>query len=108
MKANIKERWLAALRSGDYKQGTDRLRIENTFCCLGVLCDLYAQETKTDWIVDEIGNYEFLEGWGALPLDVQDWAQLPQIMGRYISSLNDEGKRFEELADLIEQEIPSE
>jgi hypothetical protein len=29
--------WLAALRSGDYAQATGALRIENTYCCLGVV-----------------------------------------------------------------------
>lgn len=30
------EKWAAALRSGEYKQGTGRLRQGDRFCCLGV------------------------------------------------------------------------
>lgn len=40
----IKAKWVAALRSGNYKQGAGFLRQGNNFCCLGVLCDLYAKE----------------------------------------------------------------
>ena len=42
MKPNIKARWVAALRSGTYAQGKGTLHNEgeNTFCCLGVLCDI--------------------------------------------------------------------
>jgi hypothetical protein len=38
--------WVAALRSGEYKQGRNRLRLEDpvtgeiTWCCLGVACDV--------------------------------------------------------------------
>lgn len=44
MNPDIKARWVAALRSGEYKQGRGRLRSSaNEFCCLGVLCNLHAQ-----------------------------------------------------------------
>lgn len=43
MKKELKQKWVTALRSGEYKQTTGRLeRIENGTlvgnCCLGVLC----------------------------------------------------------------------
>jgi hypothetical protein len=38
MKASLKRKWVEALRSGKYQQGTCRLRTrENGYCCLGVL-----------------------------------------------------------------------
>lgn len=46
MKKEIADKWVAALRSGDYKQGEGTLRFTNdgtketSFCCLGVLCDI--------------------------------------------------------------------
>lgn len=42
----IKARWVAALRSGKYKQGAGVLHNvdKNTFCCLGVLCEITAEE----------------------------------------------------------------
>lgn len=49
MKTEIKDRWLEALRSGEYKQGKGRLVKETddgtfNYCCLGVLCDLAQQQ----------------------------------------------------------------
>lgn len=40
--AEIKAKWLAALRGGKYSQAHGRLRDDgdNTMCCLGVLCDV--------------------------------------------------------------------
>lgn len=42
MKINeeLKAKWVEALRSGRYKQGTRFLRKGDAFCCLGVLCDV--------------------------------------------------------------------
>lgn len=51
MKKTIKKLWVKALRSGEYKQGHERLRTqEDAYCCLGVLCNLYAQKTNTPWV----------------------------------------------------------
>ena len=33
-------KWIAALRSGEYEQGYSQLRKGDTFCCLGVACDI--------------------------------------------------------------------
>ena len=50
----IKTKWVAALRSGKYKQDTGRLRTADGFCCLGVLCDI----TKgTIWTKNNAGQY---------------------------------------------------
>ncbi len=39
MKAEMKAKWIVALRSGKYQQARKSLRINNEFCCLGVLLD---------------------------------------------------------------------
>lgn len=46
----VKQRWIDALRSGEFRQTTARLqRIDPErgpgFCCLGVLCELYRRDT---------------------------------------------------------------
>lgn len=44
MNKDIKRAWVKALRSGKYKQGRKQLRNGNDeMCCLGVLCNLYAE-----------------------------------------------------------------
>lgn len=44
MEPEWKEKWIAALRSGEYKQGYGRLCTikdgSREYCCLGVLCDV--------------------------------------------------------------------
>lgn len=41
MKKELKDKWVAALRSGKYEQGQNYLRTEkNKYCCLGVLCEV--------------------------------------------------------------------
>jgi hypothetical protein len=46
MNKQIKQQWIKALRSEEYKQGQECLHnpSDNTFCCLGVLCDLYVKD----------------------------------------------------------------
>ena len=39
------DKWIAALESDEYTQGTQYLRSKyNKFCCLGVLCDLAVKD----------------------------------------------------------------
>lgn len=49
MNPEIKEKWIAALRSGDYKQGKSYLAKKGVdgvirYCCLGVLCEIAVKE----------------------------------------------------------------
>ena len=50
MNKRIKNKWVKALRSGEYDQTDGTLAEVNldtgkeSFCCLGVLCDIHAQE----------------------------------------------------------------
>jgi hypothetical protein len=52
MNEKVKADWVAALRSGKYKQGEEKLRDveKNEYCCLGVVCDIY---DPTQWHIDE-------------------------------------------------------
>jgi len=122
MNPRIKQIWLDALRSGEYKQTTGNLRDINGFCCLGVLCDLQAQERSTNW-VQRIGRYELYGEYQTLPLSVQEWAGLDNDIGgmvdfeyekdgvMYVKSeslpeINDTwNKNFNEIADLIETQL---
>jgi len=127
MKAEIKEKWLEALRSGDYEQGEGGLHKGETFCCLGVLCDIAIKEGIGRWApnVDlenenEIDLYGFNGGeCRVLPLQIQDWAGLrlsnpivrhSNVKGsnpfkKAISVVNDNYGDFDEIADLIEKQL---
>jgi hypothetical protein len=82
MNPDVKQKWIAALRSGDYKQTREQLRRRNSYCCLGVLTDLYDKnkvESKDCWC----GNsYSYTNGEAKckanllLPPPVMEWAGL--------------------------------
>jgi hypothetical protein len=112
MNPEIKAQWVAALRSGEYKQALSALRLDDPaggsgYCCLGVLCDISGQG---EW---EEGGYRTKGGYlssAYLPEGVRRWAGInnddPSVGGGpedYLSHKNDSGATFAEIADLIEQ-----
>jgi hypothetical protein len=124
MKPEIKEKWVTALRSGDYKQTASVLRDGKGFCCLGVLCDLYLQENEDGELrwgdVIDLSDHEnaqkgSLFGTAAFepPLEVSQWAGLdvanPLITldcyASDLASLNDSGHTFSEIANFIEAQL---
>lgn len=120
MNQQVKEKWLGALRSGHFNQCNGQLhRVREdedpSFCCLGVLCDLYRQETGKGLWVGEV-FYVVIPGWNDidecfLPLAVQKWAGLDEPDPSFVeddgditlSFLNDNGRSFNDIADVIEQ-----
>lgn len=132
MNSQVKQQWVAALRSGKYSQDTGALRSTQGYCCLGVLCDLYAQEHNEQWDVhrynsnlgesydipenevtkiDLSDEFHFDGELEALSNTVKLWAGLndpsPHV---HIDNdvveliyLNDNGVSFNEIADLIEK-----
>lgn len=130
MNKDVKERWLAALRSGEYKQSKNFLKHpidggENIgYCCLGVLCDLYIKEKNNPniiWDINLHGTHIFKSSISdvliveskALPEQLFEWAGLdeknPAIcyhdMNTSLAELNDNGKTFEEIALVIEERL---
>lgn len=142
MKKDVADKWTDALRSGAYQQGTGQLRKwglderckESVFCCLGVLCDVYAQEHAND--TDSFGaaslakwseefNDMFMGEEYHLPPVVRDWAgmksdngnfwemayvfhentQHPKARGNNLVDLNDSGASFVEIADVIAKNV---
>jgi hypothetical protein len=112
MKKKIAQKWAAALRSGKYRQAKGALCAADDagYCCLGVLCELYREETqKGQWIsraFDVGGNRWAFK----LPQSVAAWAGVRSAVGMYreTSSLmedNDQGKTFAEIADIIEKYV---
>ncbi len=108
MKPEIKTWWCEALTSGKYTQGKDKLRKEQTdggvtFCCLGVLTDLYLQEKGQTW--EEAG----FQDWNYLPGDVIKWAEMEDSSGDYrkegkascLAHDNDGGQSFKEITETI-------
>lgn len=117
MKTVIANLWAEALISGDYPQGTKKLRALAGFCCLGVLCDLYRKETdKGEWIkpsqvyIGEEDYYKFALDKQidktCIPAAVQEWAGLEDCVGSLgagnsLIQMNDSGSSFKEIAEII-------
>lgn len=120
MNPSVKEKWLEALRSGEYKQAVGRLRWPPTggFCCMGVLCDLYHKETGDGtWVFipatpndhQSHSHYTFLSEDGFAPDAVSTWAGLAPYSTEsgselhVVAHLNDFKKQsFKTIAQYIE------
>lgn len=115
MNADLKAKWIAALRSGDYRQVQGYLHNEGGFCCLGVLCDLAAvpftegPSDDTDGLVRfyDFGarhrNEEMICG------DMREGLKTGfSDLALELAEMNDHGRSFAEIADWIEANIPAE
>ena len=118
MNIEVKEKWLKALRSGEYKQGKGVLRnSDNEFCCLAVLCDVVLEDNPNigSWKSTLDNCYYFSTG------DDKDAIYLPQVIsditginkrGEFsensapLTAYNDSyGMTFNQIADIIEKEF---
>ncbi len=51
MDRTLVDKWVEALRSGEYEQGNGVLRsVNDKFCCLGVLFDVMVKEGRGKWV----------------------------------------------------------
>ena len=117
MNANLKAKWLEALRGGLYKQTTGVLRAPdcngNGYCCLGVLADVYKPDLWTEEpqeSEDEYGDYREIDSWmhafsgELLSDDVLHSVGLDHEQQAKLASMNDQGQSFEQIAEYIEEE----
>lgn len=106
--------WINTLRSDKYKQGKHFLRrAENTFCCLGVLCDIVnptlwsdeAEENKYEHTCPTISRFTY-DGHNTqlLPSDISEKYGIDGNVQDVLSQWNDNtGIGFAGIADLIEK-----
>lgn len=111
----VKEAWVAALRSGDFKQGRGALAVIDggsaSHCCLGVLCELYVKDGG-ELLVDNLEHHRRYNSQSHYPPpEVIEWAGLASVDGSFfgetgdtnaLDCLNDNGVPFEDIADFIE------
>jgi len=115
----IKAKWVSALRSGEFKQGTMQLRtLDDKYCCLGVLCALAVREGVIDPPLPGVQGqftdaYYFDGNKNYVPLSVRQWAGLEDSVGGYhvegveteqvLAVNNDASMPFPQIADIIEK-----
>jgi hypothetical protein len=131
MNPEVKQKWIDALLSGKYEQGSEKLRSVTGYCCLGVLCDLYSQEHNVEWKFrgNEETNLQPMDYWyfdgdsEFLPESVMNWAELkthnPNVRVYVednedednwyctdeLSNINDSGYNFSQIANIIEAQL---
>lgn len=108
MKEDIKNLWVEALRSGKYKQSKNRLKTDDGYCCLGVLCEISNLDTFIKPL--ECDYYVYFKNFTMPNLLVRQWAGLKedsQYLDKdpleILAQLNDrDGYSFNQIADYIE------
>lgn len=113
MKKRQMERWVKALRSGKFKQGKFRLHniLADTYCCLGIACEINKKHLAIG-CDDDGNNMSYDNEDKALPVSIREYMGLKSAVGLgthtndehfCLERLNDSGKSFTEIADIIEQ-----
>lgn len=99
MKRSIARKWAQALESGDYKQTVGELRNKDGFCCLGVLCNIHAQEHPKIAAL-ETDPYSYLGEATELPFEVREWVGMNSDSGKFPRGLIKEVPSADCLIDL--------
>jgi len=112
--------FLVALRSGDFVQTTGKLREGDSYCCLGVACEVYRKTTGIgEWITKQCPEAKhtylphFINSYTYLPAPVAVWLNSEEnpILhtdehGQELTAADlndDEGWDFEQIADAFEK-----
>lgn len=123
MHKNIADGWTKLLRSEEFPQGVGALRsADGNYCCLGVLCEMAVREgiipaawlqypNSLDYTYGVPGDWTTGDhSIGVLPNAVREWAGMSTTNGSIdedtaLSTLNDQGMSFSEIATLIDQNV---
>jgi len=105
MNPELKAKWVEALRSGEYKQGSNRLlTADGRYCCMGVLCNLIDPEGWTETLSHKTeSGISYSQGMGfESVLKISD---IPAGVTMTLANMNDKGKSFPEIASYIEANL---
>lgn len=109
MDAQLKAKWVEALRSNRYRQAEGNLREERSikrysYCCLGVLCHVMGSK----WVngVAVLGE-TIMEAHGEayLSFDALKLSGLDDASQRVLANMNDSGALFTDIAEHIEAHL---
>ena len=102
----FKQKWLAALRSGEYEQGQSQLHEFGEFCCLGVACVVVGYDTSEMGDDSTIGS-----DFNKVPRMLRDDSHNGLIVDNLImrndgmDEFKGDAQTFSEIADYIEKEL---
>jgi len=105
----FKEKWVAALRSGDYEQGAGYLyeSSSDTYCCIGVCCSIVGMKK---WTINQVPLIDS-------DLKTKTKSRIPSMLHgvcddgnpeynpivEKLAGFNDEGKSFNWIASYIQR-----
>lgn len=92
----LRDKWIKALRSGEYEQTSGSLEAGGKFCCLGVLCKLENVNPSIETKAGEITHD---------PYFVLENDLLKRDYGVFVEMNDAEGMSFSEIADYIEANL---
>ncbi len=102
-------KWTEALRSGEYNQCQNQLQFGDSFCCLGVACDIFITENanlndrgqlKGCYPMEQPNAPQWLKD---INKDFDDLTKDEAGVGFRIETMNDyEKMTFDEIADCLE------
>lgn len=94
------EKWVAALRSGEYQQGSESLCYNDSYCCLGVACAIsgVVNVPHQDWIKATTAKDT------SIPKILIGSAATSGLVYA-VSTMNDSGSSFADIADWIEENV---
>lgn len=110
----FKNKWLKALRSGDFKQGQDFLESSDGYCCLGVACRIVHPKMKLEGkdliypdsfpkTYSKIKVPKILHGVAIEGLEFTHGSYNPVVAK--LAIMNDNGKTFKQIATFIEKNL---
>lgn len=112
MDPDTKVKWVAALRSGTFRQGTGFLaakRGDEKFghCCLGVLCAITPKVKSAGEISRGVRAYRYggSVSDAFLPKPFAEAVGLDQATQDRLANMNDNGLSFDEIADWIDENL---
>lgn len=97
MDAKLKAKWVKALRSGEYVQGTGSLYNHGRYCCLGVLACVYNGEKQSEGAFGTAGYND--SGYGIATREVGEEEK------DGLAIMNDNGIPFELIAGFIQENL---
>lgn len=96
----FKEKWIAALRSGEYNQASRCLFDGDGYCCLGVACSIIGS-AKSDLM-----NRSWVRDFMAPDIPKQLIGDRANLVVKVLSEMNDQGDMaFPEIADWIDANL---
>lgn len=109
MNKEYKDKWITALRSGQYRQGRGVLHSGDGFCCLGVLCSVLHEDGL---LARRLNTQNFVYDYGAhgdvtiLPTETWVSLSIPGFAMDKLIEMNDSDRAsFDVIADWIEETL---